>query len=627
MEEAPDLLLRPAPGRREGPQGYRLRLAEVNCMTFRDMEHLGFRFDHSFMGIQRLLPPAALDPDLHAHVARVAQLLHTQRRIWNPRYARFCPKCLAEEPVWRAAWEILFYDVCPTHGVWLIDRCSSCGREVRWLRDSLVRCQCGSDLRAEYTGRAPASILQLASVLETRLLGHPDDGAFPLAGLDVEQIQRLIRYLGGYMDPVRGRKPLKLRNAGALEASWPVTSLAAEILAGWPQRFDACWTRIQERAPGEKAGLTGIFHQAYSYLYKGLKEDAFAPVRESFETWLGEHWKGGVCRRNRRLTARLLASAHWIPGKVAADELGVSVNRLRGLVKEGLLDGQDSVSQMGRRFLMVRRDDVHRAASRLAGEMTLAEAIALLGMGKVRMRGMLRLLFPGARRIGDRNGMPWCVPRGEVERLLSLGAHLPVVSIPEEQEVSLAHVLRYWTWTAEEIVMLVEAVRAGSFLPTSLLDSGTGITGWIFGAAGLRAWHASLDRNRAWLSIPEVAKVVGVKQEVAYWLVRNGFIPASEELAGPKAGARVNRRDLAEFRKAHIFGTEIAALVGSTSRKVAHLLAERGIHPLSGYTRQQCRQLVYPRTGQLEQLLGELSGDLVGSLVHPNSDKQETKGE
>lgn len=605
----PDLLMRPSPDRQEGPQGYQLRLAEANCMTMYELKQLGFRYDPPWLVKQRLLPAAALDPDLHAHVARMAELLQGKVRIWNQRHARFCFKCLAEKPTWRSSWEILFHDVCPDHGVWLVDQCGSCGQPIKWQRDSLLRCQCGSDLREESSGTAPESARQLSTILEARLLGRNlEHDMSPLAGLDVEQVQRLVRYLGGYMDPVSGPKPLKLRNADWLQASWPVSSLAAEILAQWPRSFHDCWDRMQSFAEGEKTGLNGLFKQAYFYLYKGLPESAFLPVRNAFENWLGEHWKGGLSKRNRRVPVELLANVQWIPGNVAADRLGISLARLRSLIREGFVEGQESVSSSGRQFLVVRRDQLETINLQLANEIPMKEAMNMLGISKLRMQRLLPQLFPGVRRIGNRDRMPWCVPRHEVESLLAISEGLSATGIPDENQVSLAHVLKYWAWTGKEIVSLIEQVRGGKMMPVSAMENARGIGKWVFDTAGLRAWQASPERGaKQWLGIPEAGKVLGIKQQVAYWLTQNGYLAVSDKL-GSREGARVRREDVKRFRERHIYGSEIAGQLRTSSRKAAAVLAEHGIHPIKGHSKHPSRKIIYRYNEEIRRFLLMVSG-------------------
>lgn len=114
--------------------------------------------------------------------------------------------------------------------------------------------------------------------------------------------------------------------------------------------------------------------------------------------------------------------------------------------------------------------------------------------------------------------------------------------------------------------------------------------------------------RRYWLTIPEAAQVLGVKQEVAYWLTQNGYLPASEKLGRTnRSGTRVHRTDLDRFRKQHVFGSEIAELLGTSSRKVARLLAEHGIHPLRGHS-NACRKIIYVRTGETMRFVAIMSG-------------------
>lgn len=613
---SPDLLVRPFPGRREGPQGYLLRLAEANYLSSGELAQIGIRFDLACLVRQQLLPDPALDPDLHAHVARMARGLTEVGRVWNMRAARFCPCCLAEDPVWQASWELYFHDVCPRHGVWLVDQCASCGQPVRWKRESLLRCQCGSDLRHETTVTAPENPRRLSAILEALLLGHPDAPTGPpFSGLTLEQVQRLIRYLGGHMDPAAGTKPLKLRNAGRMEVSWPVTSLAAEVMFAWPQAFHQSLSRLQEASAGEKTGLRGLFRNAYHYLYKGFSEPAFRPIRESFEAWLAEHWKGGLARRNRRLSVELLANVQWIPGSVAADKLEISVARLRNLVREGQIDGQESVSTTGRHFLVVRRDQLERISAQLAGEMTMNAAMAVLGLNKLRMQRLLRLLFPTARRTFDKAFLPWCIPRGEVDALLAIANHLPAVSIPEESQVSLLYVFKYWNWSAEDVVALVEAVKGGSIRPHSLLDSARGISRWVFETAQLRAWHQGLKTVPPnWISIPEFARVFGVKQQVAYWITQNGLVTAERLGTLKGVGSRIRKEEVERFRQTYIFGREIAEILGVSSAKARLMLATQGIYPVQGPTGTTCRLLIFARDDEIQRFLVQTTGASPGAF-------------
>ena len=92
-----------------------------------------------------------------------------------------------------------------------------------------------------------------------------------------------------------------------------------------------------------------------------------------------------------------------------------------------------------------------------------------------------------------------------------------------------------------------------------LLDGSPGFARWLFNAQVLKLWrhgHASGQSN--WLSVPRLAKILGVKQEVAYWLVRNDFIHGKKLRPQWGASTRVSTLELSRFRQNYVFAPEIA---------------------------------------------------------------------
>jgi len=74
----------------------------------------------------------------------------------------YCPKCLAEDghPYWRKQWRYLFYNACPTHQIYLTDRCWKCYERVRFYKmkpsNALIYCsKCGRDYRKSVTNKVP----------------------------------------------------------------------------------------------------------------------------------------------------------------------------------------------------------------------------------------------------------------------------------------------------------------------------------------------------------------------------------------------------------------------------------------------------------------------------------------
>ncbi|ASJ26311.1 TniQ family protein [Laribacter hongkongensis] len=612
---APTLLLRPHPSRTEGPTGYLFRLAEANFMNLRDLEEMGIAFNPETLLQQQLLPHPQLYPELHDQIRYVARLQQEQPGIWNRQHARFCPYCLSQNPHWQIGWEILHIDTCHKHGMWLIDQCTSCGEHLTWQRDSLLRCNCGADLRQEIPEEAPLASVLLSEALE-QILARQTIGfqhGYPFQGMTIAQAQSLIRYLGVYLEPAGCQKPLKIANSGVMAVSWAISSLAAEMLIFWPEKFHQALDALQNTGSEARISLKAVFKEAYQYLYKGgLRGGVYSPVREAFEQWVSHNWKGALAKRNRRLTDTVLENAQWIPGKAAADRLGISMARLRYLIRSGQLDGQETISTKGRRFLMVRKDQLAKMEEELAGEITMTKAMEILGLGKIRMRRILKLLFPSARRVNDQQHLPWCISSTEVYQLAEIGEELPRVYCIDDDEISLADVLHYWQWNADEIVSLVEEVKARALVLTKMLIGKAGISRWVFKRKDLIQWRAAMQTDRInWITIPELAKVLGVKQQVAYWLTQNDYIRSHKLGTSKLHGSRVRKVDVDRFLRLHIFGTEIADRIGHSPRKAMLMLKAVSISPLRGTSIEACRQLVYPRSEALDRFIARHSvGDL-----------------
>lgn len=607
------ILFKVVPLRTEGPHGYLLRLAQQNNLLVSDLDLLGIVFSIESLARSALLPDQQIDPTLWDWISFLDTHRKTLGRAWNVRFSRFCPLCLQDDPHWRAEWELYFYDVCHRHHAWMVDSCSSCGATLSWKRSDLLRCPCGADLRAEESRSAPDEVGNLAAALSSKLVrtsSNPLPG--PLEGLDLDQTQRLIRFLGVHLNPAGPQKTVKLRNAGSLKESWSVTSFAGAVLARWPDAFHECFSTMQNSTPGRRAGLSTVLQRAYYYIYRGLRDPAFDPVRYCFEVWVMDHWRGALALRNRRLTKHLLDNVQWISAKVAAARLGIQQRQIRQLVEDGTLQGDESTSATGRRFLMVRKEQVESLTSSDITEINLSAAITLLGISKIRMRELVRLLFPSAYRPLSAHGFPpWRIYRKDVDRLLEIGHLLPSVSIPEESQVSLAHVFKYWTWSDHEIIDLIEAVRDGVIELQAMVDGAVGIGRWVFDRQSLKLWRQGRSPESSnWISVPKVAQMLGVKQEVAYWLVRNEFIKAERLRPQTGIGAQVSRAELARFNNSYVFATEIAEAIGTSSRKVVRVFEDIGITPASGRGIEKCGKVFFSKTPELVEFLKTMNVSL-----------------
>lgn len=85
-----------------------------------------------------------------------------------------CLPCVRERGHCLAAWELAGCCACPRHGVYLVDRCPRCQKQLSWNRPALDICRCGRYLTPVGDGLvAPIAILDWCKWLEDCCLSQP----------------------------------------------------------------------------------------------------------------------------------------------------------------------------------------------------------------------------------------------------------------------------------------------------------------------------------------------------------------------------------------------------------------------------------------------------------------------
>jgi hypothetical protein len=111
----------------------------------------------------------------------------------------------------------------------------------------------------------------------------------------------------------------------------------------------------------------------------------------------------------------------------------------------------------------------------------------------------------------------------------------------------------------------------------------------------LRDWHARTHQAPcSTLSIQDVAERIGVKQEVAYALVRSGLLPTVGMDAGTKRDGRgVTPSALETFGQRYAFARDLAKQLGRSPKAIVEKLRLLGLRPVCGPLIDGCRQILY----------------------------------
>ena len=565
----------------EGPCGFRFRLAASNLLSVRDLAQLEINFE--------------IEP-IHAQESSRTAFHEGAFNPWIRRWSRFCPHCLASRHCWRIGWEILFADACAECGCWLVDTCSACATQISWKRDQLLKCNCGKYLTVENACAAHAAVVRLSQALQGVASGSKPTFMPAFHGLSLAQCVRLVRLLGTYGSGDGRSSPQKVNQIDTLRISWPITSMAAEILESWPGGLTGLLENLRAHGSAEDKGkLSRAFRGFYSALYNGFKDAEFDFLRTAFENYVAEHWTGALGKRNRRLDESVLKTVSWIPANHACRVLAVSRRRLNDLIHEGRLRGERRQTAAHREFIVVKRSDVETLALILEDGVSLLEASPRLGLKKQRLLSLLPIICPQAKKLGAQ-GCPWAIPANWMDRWETLVRKQVQAEPMESKKVALGHLIRYWPWTNEQIGLLLVDILNGDMVPAGVLKSGKGVGTLVLHLHDLDHWFAGKQRVPcAELTIPDLALRMGIKQEVVYALVRSGLLQSSSRKVGRRTEQRVKALILEEFEQRYILGRDIAQLLRRSPRAVAAFLLANGVRPVAGPGVDNCRQNFFQR--------------------------------
>lgn len=534
------------------------------------------------------------------------ELLHPSTRparVWNHRNLKFCPHCMIEAGYWRASWCLMLVTCCPRHGTWLQERCGSCGATLGIEAMRCLRCDvCGKSLAdADSTVQlAGREALWVAQQLALRV-ARPSERSDHITGdLTLSEFHELALRVGVRGSTVNTQKPLKLKDAGALTVAIPIAEGAGKALMNWPYGFEGMLDAIREqRCNAASWKIRDAMGPIYKDIYRYLKAPRFDFVRTAFESYIRNHWEAPLAFRNRTLGLQLVRSHSWVPVCEAAKRSGVEPALLKRMAKVREIPTREQTHESGRCTRIVNLETVSDYAGRVQRAMTVEQAAARLGISRKRVRQLLEAgllaVLGGAPRAGQR----WWIDPMSLERCAHSGRQ--VTDMPENS-VSVTQHAKCCIATAESFVSLIGAIQTGELSVWVPSGCNLALGKWRLSKDDLENWRPGVKAvGASRLSIGDAAAQLGVKQEVAYALVRAGLLPATTESAGRHVAQWVDVQALSEFKKQYILGTELAVFARTSPKRMAQRLKARGIQPIAGpgSARASCRQYVWQRTSSV----------------------------
>jgi len=578
----------------EGPRSYAARLAAANHLTHMQLKRIGYIFSLDALVESRCLSTGP-EHSLHREYIRAVETgVDTFQLALIERERRCCPVCMCHATHGLLAWELQFADACAEHSIWLIDRCSSCRRHLTWAAMN-NRCECGLSYSAMQSKACPRAASNLSQFLkEAFFIERPIDEANPFRVLDIGQLQRFIRLLGCYGATPNTPKPRKLAGLARLENSWRITSVAAEIVDKWPDGFHAFLDQVTQHAvPVSKDGrLHGHFGDLYRALFRDLSEPEFEFVRIAFECYVRERWQGALGKRNRRFSLKTVEQANWISAATAMKVAGLSRQRFKMMVKTGKLESVSRTSRSGRLFVSIRRENISSLAAD-ESPITLNSAREKLGLSKARCRALLPELIHDIQTPGLLGGV-WKVSISELDQLCGKLESIPLLTDAASPQRSLTWLMQYGMLENTIALSLIQgALNLQIPIVGRVMQDGY-LGGLCFRISDVVAEKKARPKPAGLRSVPDLATLMGIKQEVAYHLVRAGlFGPTQKDKKG--RAQLVAEAGIESFKANYVFATTIAQLIKSSSRGAVKLLCSEGALPICSPDIDGCRQVLFRR--------------------------------
>ncbi len=545
---------------------------------------------------------------------------------------KFCPYCLAEEPVYgRLFWNALPVVACLRHKLFLLDRCPSCHHSVPILRPSFTQCpycRNGDYREAPVVSLPNDALFHLGQALILERLGIEvasfckaiaNDHVSPLLDLLPWQYFRLLNAFRCVLGPLFPEAPLlrvapELRSllhahprphGGLSPLEWAVfISTFHGIFLSWPDNFfsfldafrEARMSRGRKRDQSRTSGVQrdfGVFYERW--LYKGLADPAFTFLHEAFERYLQWQYTGG------EITSRLLPfkgdnkplqERPYLTKVQARAMLGIGEDVLQVLIRQGMLRVlKKPIGSAGKRTLfLIERTSVERVRREWAGLLTV-EVVARvwLGMTKavVLMLEQTGVLMP-VRGPGEDGYKVRLYNRADVERftieVLRRAVKLPCPideCIPLSQAACVMNI---------PLATLLTDILNGHLMPTAFEGDQPLLPRLALSRLEMTRYRQERERQRCedmgLLTVGEAAAILGVHDEVFLRWVQQGLLARERAaLQGKKSSLLIRRTALNTFQQTYFFTEEVAERLGIAPSTVHKYVRKGIIYPVAGRRR------------------------------------------
>ncbi|MEO6675877.1 MAG: TniQ family protein [Pseudomonas sp.] len=604
-----DLLINPAPKGDESLAGYLHRLGHSNGLV--NGEVLEFFKNSNDHEVYEWLSYGQRPISWQATVDELRKPSVSNQKAWSFSNPKYCPICLLSDFYWRELWDLNFYTTCTRHGVQLLYACPFCeGKNNLSLLKAKSCSRCGhSILNIDKSTEIidPASHW-LSRLLEKLFRETEADQVKNFDALSYEQLHQLAFRIGVRTLSVDRFITLKTPMLESLSIAPELASAAGRILMDWPDAFHQLLTDLKHvRKSKIYWQLASAFGPIYNDVYMFLNNERFDFVRNEFERYVVLNWDGPLAKRNRRLSECTLLEHRWLPLKKAGRMTGLPESFLRRMHVSGELEAREFQYSCGKITAVVDIEQARKLSADVREPLNLRECSRLLWLSKKRIEQLIKAGLLKTSGNAPKRGERWFI---SYDSILDLVPSV-FLSVSGDDFITISQVAKHYLPTADGFPQLMTAIKSGEISVFCTGDSeAISIGKWLVSSQEIKTktitFHTTPRSNG--FSIAEAAKILGVKEEVAYALVRAGQLGSETVQCSRRSAQLVSNKSIEHFQRNYILAPEIGRVLKMSTISVRHYLRKWGFSPIVGPSllRVQCRQNVWRRTKKLKALLASI---------------------
>lgn len=589
----------PVPSDGESHRGYLLNVACGNGYPSTNwLQHVpGFRH-YMTHGPGRTLPGVKASWAISLHENEEAPFFCIPA-FTQVTEARFCPYCLNDGGFWRVEWEWTYYTACHRHGVQLQSVCSTCGTFQTSNRQQLLKCACGSTLSQQVPDVADSAEIDISTEIFQLQQGLPSANlALRIQVLigkrDSDYVSRLIRVIGRHAASWEQQIAPAKNSVPSLLTARDHVRYTAKILHDWPKNFTdflLSYGCLEGAVPGSYRRPS-----KFSALLRSLPwtwTDATTPIAQVMTDFLERYEPRALDRRQCERSPAKKAASRFVHLTVVARQLRVAAKRLEELIICGEITAYRKEGGK-REFILIPNHEITRADALLGDAISHKAAAGLLGISRLRLSQLRREGF-----ILKRNGSAG-TPEDRYSvrdlRILLENFRRKPNHCRRDELQTMGHICRFTAGSEREFIELIRALIDGCLRIYGHEEKFGSIGGLLLSKAELQDWRLGLSASRGGLSVVDAAVHLGVKQEVAYHLVRKGFIKSSMTRSGRRMCRLLGSKDIDLFKQTYISAVDIAILHDTSPKAAVANLFQNQIAPVTGPKIDGCRQYFYKKS-------------------------------